>query len=181
MQDDFATAYTTYQQEVDSRIAEERQKGFEEIAEKNLTTMQIELEESHLEERMAKLADDLLRDFAMDYPGRVLASHENDAVRNTVNDLLKEKVILCKRFREMDKGETEFDRLAELLPRAIAEWKDAILARQIAVIFDEIKVANSNSDQQRVSELQQKAFGLMQMRKEAAKNIGERIISTSRH
>lgn len=181
MQDDFATAYTTYQQEVDSRIAEERQKGFEEIAEKNLTTMQIELEESHLEERMTKLADDLLRDFAMDYPGRVLASHENDAVRNTVNDLLKEKVILCKRFREMDKGETEFDRLAELLPRAIAEWKDAILARQIAVIFDEIKVANSNSDQQRVSELQQKAFGLMQMRKEAAKNIGERIISTSRH
>lgn len=181
MQNDFTAAFTTFQQEVDAKIEEERRKGYEEIAEKNLGTMQIELEETRLEERIAELADTMLRDFAMDYPGRILASHENDTIRHIVNDLLSEKVFLSRRFREMSKGETEFDRLTELLPRAIAEWKDAIIARQIADIYDEIKHAAVIDDPERISELQQKAFELMKMRKEAAKNIGERIIATSRH
>ncbi|MCM1290614.1 MAG: DNA primase [Prevotella sp.] len=157
-----------------------RREGYDEIASKNLSTTKIEVEESHLEERLTLKYHELIDDFIIDYPGRHLASHEDDKVRRTATELLTEKVILSKRFRMMGCNGTEYQRISDLVPRALAEWKDGILHNRLIDINEQMRQAVETGDTNLISELQSKAFSIMQSRREAAKFIGDRIISTKR-
>lgn len=180
MRSEFYDEYAEYDKKAQEIVRIEQQKGYDEIAAKNLSTTRIEVEEAHLQDKMDRYYAELIRDFIIDYPARKLASHENDEIRKTVTQMISERVLLSRRFREMNSGQTEFDRISDLVPRALAEWRDGILQQRLNNLNAEIRVAISLGDLQLVSELQTKAYDIMQTRREAAKSIGDRIISTRR-
>ncbi len=76
------------------------------------------------------------------------------------------------------KIETEEERLQELVPRAIYEYKDAILGCRIKALQKEItRIAASNpEDTEKVMEAMKQLSELHAIRSEIARYLGERIL-----
>ena len=178
MTPDFEKDYSDYTYQVEDEIKELRNKGIQEIASGNYDVTRIEIEEKSLEERLEQMRYDSYLDYAILYPGKQLASSEKDDVRTLVTTLLHDEIVLSRRFREMNEGRREVDRIHELVPRALAEWKDATLHCALLEINEKMRQASANDDNEALGKLQAEAFEIMQLRRETAKTIGERIIAS---
>ncbi len=109
---------------------------------------------------------------------KILISHPDDAVRNIAIELASEKHVLSKVHTRFMKVETEEDRLQELVPRAIYEYKDAILGCQIKAIQKEMAAiaAVMPYDGEKVMNAMKHLTELHTLRSEIAKFLGERIL-----
>lgn len=109
---------------------------------------------------------------------KILISHPDDAVRNIAIELASEKHVLSKVHTRFMKVETEEDRLQELVPRAIYEYKDAILGCQIKAIQKEMAAiaAAMPYDGEKVMDAMKRLTELHTLRSEIAKFLGERIL-----
>jgi len=127
----------------------------------------------------ARLADESARamtDFDRYYVEKILTSSPDDAVRSLATDLVSEKYRLSKYHTRYAKVETEAERLDPLVPRAICEWKDAILACRIEDLKSEIASLAGATDAA-VMEKIRMIKSLQDLRREFAKYLGERIIT----
>ena len=113
--------------------------------------------------------------FNMMYIVRELISSPDDIVRRVTTDLISEKYVLSKVHTKYAKIETEQDKLDELVPRAIYEWKDAILECQMRDIRQKIKEAGNNTEE--LTALMSRQMELKQLKSEFAKFLGERIVA----
>lgn len=114
--------------------------------------------------------------FAILYIERRLGSSADDTVRRLTADLVSERHQLSKIHTKYSTIETEEDRLAELVPRAIYEWKDAILAWRQRTILAEIRRSGS-MDPEGLRALMTRSLELQRLRAELARYLGERTIS----
>lgn len=80
-------------------------------------------------------------DFCTDFISKALLSSANDALRNLTTELVSEKYRLSAMHSRFQKIYTERDRLEEFVPRAILEWKDAILDVKINDVNDRLREA----------------------------------------
>ena len=96
-------------------------------------------------------------------------------IRRVTTDLVSEKHVLSKVHTKYAKIETEQDRLAELVPRAIYEWKDAILECQMREVRKRIQEVGDNHE--KLMLLTSKYMELQQLKGQFAKYLGERIIA----
>lgn len=103
-----------------------------------------------------------------------LTSHPDDTVRNISIDLASEKHVLSKVHTRFMKVETEDEKLHELVPRALYEYKDAILGCRIKALQKEMAAVVDDSS--RVLELMARMAELQTLRCEFAKFLGERIL-----
>lgn len=174
LQPEFITRYNEFYAAEEQRIATGRKQGYDEIASKNLASQDIEKEERFLEERLNKSFNDSIRDFAMTYPGNILASHEDDAVRLASIDFMTERNQISKIFNRTSNLIPEYEQLIDRVPRAIVELKDGILAERISEVRLKIK---ETADADELSELMKQMIELQQIRKDLALQIGERILS----
>lgn len=122
---------------------------------------------------------DGIKSFNCQYIANALLSSPDDDTRRISTDLVSERHVLSKVHTKYAKIETELDRLLELVPRAITEWKDAIIDCEIKAIQQEMKaiVDSGNNDSPRLLELMSRNVELNNTKKELAKVIGERIIT----
>lgn len=149
--------------------------GIAEIQQSATNLADITMQEKILAQKCdAQLASEL-NDFLLMYLVKTLVSSPNDVVRHITTDLVSEKYVLSKVHTKYSKIETEQDRLAELVPRAIYEWKDAILECQMRDIRQSIKAVANNPDESRA--LMSRFMELQQLKSEFAKFLGERIIA----
>lgn len=72
---------------------------------------------------------------------------------------------------------TEQERIGELVPRALYEWKDALLAEMYADTQDALRQALADSDTEQGRTLVHRLQNISEMRREIAKGIGERILT----
>ena len=91
--------------------------------------------------------------------------------------MVSEKYQLSKIHTKFQKVETEEERLAELVPRALFELKNAIVCMNIKKLRDEIKKAGKEKDTVRITELMSEITALNGVKAALAKQLGERIIS----
>ena len=91
--------------------------------------------------------------------------------------MVSEKYQLSKIHTKFQKVETEEERLAELVPRALFELKNAIVCMNIKKLRDEIKKAGKEKDTVRITELMSEITVLNGVKAALAKQLGERIIS----
>lgn len=83
----------------------------------------------------SKRAEDLI-EFSKDYPGRQLASHEDGEVRHVVTELIRERHQLSHIYmRDNNYVERDEDRLSQLVPRAMTEWKNELLNLRLKELF----------------------------------------------
>ncbi|MCH5328498.1 MAG: DNA primase [Coprobacter sp.] len=108
---------------------------------------------------------------------RYFLSHPDTEISQTTVDMVSEKYQLSKIHTKFQKVETEEERLADLVPRALFELKNAIVCQNIKKLRDEIKKAGKEKNTALVTELMDKIKNLNEIKAVLAKQLGERIIS----
>lgn len=132
--------------------------------------------EKQLQEQCAAEHDTAINTFCAEYVERILSSSPDDTVRKLTIDLVSEKYQLSKVHTKYTHVETEQERLAELVPRAIYEWKDAILECRKHALFNELKTLTAPERYQEALDVMRKLKEIDQVKTELAKYLGERII-----
>lgn len=118
-------------EQLEQRRRQSMAEGIERIRQSATTADGAASMEEQLRERVDSEFDAGMNAFAMLYIEKILGSSPDDVIRRLTTDLVSEKYQLSKVHTKYAKVETEEERLADLVPRAIYEWKDAILAGRI--------------------------------------------------
>ncbi len=176
--DNFAEAYKNREAQLDEEINEKRRAGIDEIAAKDITVAMIEREEQRLEEKLAEFKNKELLQFRRDYPGMILASDEDDEIRNTVTNLLTEPHQLSRIYTRTENKKESIEESASLfIRRSVTELKGGVLNRILHQEFANMQKAQAENDLEKVKESQMRINMLIQQRKELGREIGDRIIS----
>lgn len=178
LESEFETALEKTMMEIRSEIEMDRRKGIEEIAEKGMSVSEITKSEKKLEETLKIKAEQRLSDFQRYFPSRVLASHEEDDVRELVNQLIIERHQLSNiYYRDSNKVERDEDRLQTLMLRALTELKGEILNIELRNLYAELNEQSHNHSEEVEAEILKKINRKIHQRSIIAKTLGERIIS----
>ena len=157
-------------------LKEEHEAWIQEMTSKNLSISQIETAEKKQQERLAESEAKACTEFSAEWIGHELGSDPDDELRRFVLSAITPRYTLSKYHSKNMHIETEEERLDELLPRAITEWKDAILEQESNRLRDEIRKASAAADEASVLQLMKQLADNRALRAEIAKYLGERII-----
>ena len=176
----FNEAFAEFAASKEPEYEEMRTSRYAELSEKQLSLAEMQNEEQQLEQAIAEKRNADLAEFAMIWPGQQLANDEDNDVRTTATRLLTEKYMLSRVYsRNGAHVADESERLGELIPRALDEWKDSILQQRQQDLRKQLADASAAGDTAAVSQLQQELLNLIAMRSQVARNIGDRIISAT--
>ena len=110
---------------------------------------------------------------------RYFLTHPDKNISKLAVDMISEKYQLSKIHTKFQKIDTEEDRLADLVPRALYELKNAIVCQNIKQINDELKKAGKTKDLEKVNSLMSELSTLYEVKAALAKQLGERIVNPS--
>lgn len=105
---------------------------------------------------------------------RYFLNHPNPEISRLALNLVTDKYTLCK--SQSDQLEKETDRLHDLVPRAVYEFKNKILLQMMKEKILEMKVAHEHQNLQRLDELMMEISKLNHVKAALSKTLGERII-----
>lgn len=123
--------------------------------------------------RLAKARDQ----FAVTYIERSVCSSPDDAIRTLALELVPETHILSKYHTKYAHIPTDAERVAELVPRAIYELKDALLVGRLKSLTGQLR---QTTDTDTILSLMNSQKEIMLLRSELAKYLGERTIVVRR-
>ncbi len=164
-----------------SRIEQERKaaiaEGENQIRAVASDLSEIERRERELHIHIKEEYDARLREYTMTYLEKVLCSNPDDSVRNISLELAAERHVLSKVFTKYTHVTTDDERLPDIVPRAVIEYKDAILEWQIQQLNRQIKNAFAESkNETECLVLMERLNELHTLRRDMATYLGERII-----
>lgn len=133
--------------------------------------------EKALEMRADNEYADGLTAFSVMYIEKILGSCQDDTVRRITTDLVSEKYVLSKVHTKYSKIETEQERIADLVPRAVYELKDAILECRIRDLRRRISEVAASGDGNELRNLMMQSMEYTRLKAEFAKFLGERIVA----
>ncbi|MDR1369360.1 MAG: DNA primase [Dysgonamonadaceae bacterium] len=108
---------------------------------------------------------------------RYFLNHPDPDISRLAADLVSDKYPLSKIHSKFKKMEEESERLVELVPYEVMNYKDAILKKRMENLNLEIKIAQEENDTGKVTQLMTELSLLWQESKKLlAKHLGERII-----
>jgi DNA primase len=108
---------------------------------------------------------------------RYFLNHSDPDISKLAADLVSDKYPLSKIHSKFKKIEEESDRLVELVPYEVMNYKDAILKKRMEDINLKIKIAQEEKDSEKIIKLVSELSLLWQESKKLlAKHLGERII-----
>ena len=109
-------------------------------------------------------------------PERHFLYHPDAEISQLTADLVTEKYQLSKVHSKVKKVETDVDRLIDLVPRVIFEFKNSLILDMIRQKLVELKAASEAHDNVRSSEIMHEMAALEAVKKQLSKTLGERII-----
>lgn len=176
----FNEAFAEFAASKEPEYEQVRNNRYAELSAMQLSLADMQSEEQRLEQAIAERRNADLAEFAMIWPGQQLASAEDNDVRTTSTRLLTAKYQLSRVYsRNGAHVADESERLGELIPRALDEWKDSILQQRQQDLRKQLAEASAASETDTVSRIQQELVDLIAMRSQVARNIGDRIISAT--
>lgn len=178
---DMTEAYRIEEAEVYARILEQQKsdhdKWCDSLAEQGLTIPEIEDKEKEYAEQCKLQSHEAIQKFAADYIGRELGSDQDDDMRHLVLNVITPRYILSKYHSKNVHLETEQERIEDLIPRAIYEWKDALLLEQYKEVQEQLRRASASGETANIEELLLRLKQIADLRCRVAKSIGERILT----
>lgn len=177
MSDEYFAAEAIKVEEIHQKQLKEHDEWCSEIALHGLSMTEIDIKEKAFAEHQEKELQEIIDSFASDFIGRRLGSDPDDAIRKFVLKTITPKYTLSKYHSKSVHVSSERERLTDLVPRAIFEWKDAILSGMFADTQRQISAATLANDSDKIDELVVKLQQISNIRREISKNIGERIIT----
>jgi len=109
-------------------------------------------------------------------PERFFLYHPNAQISQLTADLVTEKYTLSKLHSKIKKVETDIERLIELVPRVVFEFKNSFILELIRQKLTELKAASDARNNTRVDEIMHEMAALEVVKKQLSKTLGERII-----
>ena len=177
---DLAKSWDIYYNDIKTRLDEERVKlkeeGMNRIRETATSLSEIQSAESDLGINIEAKIMDMETKYRRSYFERSLLNHPDDSIRRTVTEMVDDRYQLSKVHSKFAHVETEEERLTELVPRAVFEYKDAILNRDISELKQKISTAAS-SDPDSIDRLLTDLMEKTRTKAEFAKFLGERIVT----
>lgn len=169
---DFAEELESKKNQLKAKLEKE---GLELINREANSITEIQKAEENLLKKIENEIEILDNEARKTYFEKRLLSHSDDQVRHLITDLVVDRHHLSKVHSKYAKIESEEDRLHDLIPRVIFELKNAIIKQEIENIARQISEANKNGEpvDALITELMKK----MEVRKEYARYLGERIIT----
>ncbi|HLP03789.1 MAG TPA: DNA primase [Paludibacter sp.] len=107
---------------------------------------------------------------------RFFIHHPNPEISKIAADLIAEKYTLSRIHSKIKKVETDEQRLLELVPRIVFEFKNSVILEMIKQKLLEMKIANENKNNLLVDQIMQEMVALETVKKQLSKTLGERII-----
>lgn len=169
-----------YGRQMEEEYQRLRQEGREKIASQRLDMHALAREEEKLEQTIAERRNADLRLFAAEYAGRTLASHEDDRLRHLAIEFVNDMEPLSRRFDKMGANIPEYERLIDLVPRALDEWKDAIIGQRIRQLTAEVGQCSAAGDNEGTLRAMEQIVELKKISARLARNIGDRILTPPR-
>ena len=169
----FYEAYNTYLNQLNEEFEHEFKQRIKSIALKSMSVNDIKSEEDAIRSAIDIERNDKLNKFSINYLERHLCSVEDDEMRRAAINLVSERYQLSQIHTRYAHVASDFERLTELIPVAINNWKYAIVQCQINDLNNEIK----NASQEQAQPLLTRQNELYQRRRELAKLIGDRVVN----
>ena len=108
---------------------------------------------------------------------RYFLNHPDPDISRIAADLVSDKYPLSKIYSKFKEPEKETDRLIELVPYEVMNYKDAILKKRMEELNHKIKIAQEENNPENATKLMSELSLLWQESKKLlAKHLGERII-----
>ena len=107
---------------------------------------------------------------------RFFLFHQQSEISNLTADLISEKYTLSRIHSKIKKIEADADRLIELVPRVVFEFKNSLILEMIKQKLNDMKMANDNKNDGLVDTIMQEMSQLEIVKKQLSKSLGERII-----
>ena len=107
---------------------------------------------------------------------RFFLFHQQSEISNLTADLISEKYTLSRIHSKIKRIEADADRLIELVPRVVFEFKNSLILEMIKQKLNEMKTANDNKNDKLVDTIMQEMSQLEIVKKQLSKSLGERII-----
>lgn len=165
-----------FRQELDAEVQKRYRAGLDKIASEQLSVEDIAHKEDLLKRELDVFCSSRESEFDKLYVSKILSSDPDDELRNEVLNLITEKYNLSKYHFKTTKIEVESDKLSELIPRVIDEWKDGVLHVKIEQARAELKRITAENTGEDIVPIMAQIQRLAQARQQFAKQIGERII-----
>ncbi len=108
---------------------------------------------------------------------RFFVMHPDQAIAKLAADLVTEKYSLSKIHAKVKKVEDDQDRLFDLIPRLVYEYKNCILQDKMKQLLMQIKHASEEKNYELASSLMKNFKVLEQSKHDIARILGERIIN----
>ena len=107
---------------------------------------------------------------------RFFLYHSNSQISMLTADLVTEKYTLSKVHSKIKRVESDAERLVELVPRVVFEFKNMLILDMIKQKLLQMKAANDAKNNALVDEIMQEMSQLEVVKKQLSKTLGERII-----
>ena len=107
---------------------------------------------------------------------RFFLYHPQSEISMITADLIFEKYTLSRIHSKLKKIEADADRLIELVPRVVFEFKNSLILEMIKLKLLEMKAANDSKNNKLVDEIMREMSQLEVVKKQLSKSLGERII-----
>jgi DNA primase len=109
-------------------------------------------------------------------PSKYFLNHSNSEVGMLTADLIVEKYQLSKIHEKLKKTESEQERLKEIVPRVMYEYKNSIVLDTIKQKLKELKIATEERDDDKINRIMRQMSTLELIKKELSNSLGKRII-----
>lgn len=171
----FGKEFYIFNEENIKQRKEEWERGVAKIRDTADSLSAIKEAERKLTEECDTDFDDREENFRLNFIMRPMVNSDNDNIRGYATDLAADKYVLSKIHTKYAKVETEREQLYRLVPRAVFELKNAILQHTITELKEEIKKSAENP--QRQMELLVRYSKMVELTKDFAKLIGDRVLT----
>ena len=174
----WSRAYEEFLRGLDAEVEARRREGHDRIRSSIVEMNQLHKEDAKLEEEVAAYRAAKIAEFRAEYIWRILMSSDDDGVRDITTSLVTERYRLSAIHTRYGTVATEADRLDELVPRAVNEWKLGVLDVDISEVNENIRKACEESpsgDSATLRELMAEKCRLLELKREFSRFLGDRI------
>ena len=165
--------------DIDTKHDERIKAWYDEMTTSYASLEEMENKEQELREQLNAERYQEARRFAMAYTSQRLGSHADDHVRHFSLNALTPRYKLSNYHSKVSVIHNEEDKIIELVPRAISEWKDGLLELRFRKTQKELKEASASGDSDKIMECMRTLREISELRKQVAKTIGDRILLPS--
>lgn len=176
---EFSIRYNQEAIEADREIEKMRHEGIGEIAAKGVENLEeIKVLENELEERLRTYRKTRLAEFSKDYPGSILASHEDSDVRTIATRMLSDKHVLSPIMNANGQLRDPAETIGHEIPRTLLELRHEIISMRLNELLKQIAECGDDPAQaEHLEQLQRKFLAYSQARSQMSRYIGDRVIS----